>query len=133
MFTVKVSIKDETAKMAKAVEKYNIESLGHAGGILRKTAQRSIRRRTGPSRPGTPPNTHSGALRRSIRYAVDKQREEVRIGPVASVIGTRLGPLHEFGGKNKRGTYPARPFMGPAFKTILPRLPDQWRKSVIGG
>lgn len=132
MFAMKVTIKDETAKVAKAVEQYNIESLGHAGGVIRKTAQRSIRRRMGYSKPGTPPHTHTGALRRSIRYAVDKQREEVVIGPSASVIGTRLGPLHEFGGQTKRGQYPARPFMGPAFTTILPRLPEHWRRSVRG-
>lgn len=142
MLRMSATMKDETAKLRKPVKQYNIEGLTHAAGIVRKTAQQSIRKRTGVnySAPGKPPKTRDGLLKKSIIYIVDKQAEEAVIGPTANVIGD-IGALHEFGGvrtfkrKGKRvtGRYPARPFMGPAFEKILPRLPESWRRKIQPG
>ena len=79
------------------VDDATFRSLGHAGGAIRLTAVRSIRKRKRPSRPGTPPHTPTGHLKRVVRYKVDKDREEVVIGAVNEYSRTIWG-LHEFGG-----------------------------------
>ena len=68
---------------------------------IRLTARRSIRRRKKPSRPGSPPHTQTGRLKRSIRYEVDKATPDVVIGPVNEIAG-RLWHLHEHGGVAKK-------------------------------
>lgn len=132
MFQMKFKFVDETRKVRRAVDQYKVENLGHAAALVRITARRLIRRRKGYAKPGKPPHTHTGLLRNSIVYDISKQRDEALIGPTANVIGT-IGGLHEFGGKSRAGRYPARSFMGPAFETILPRLPAIWRNSLRGG
>lgn len=128
------TVEDRMPQLRKAVKQYNIESLGHAAAIVRKTVRRSIRRRTGTnySKPGQPPKTKTGLLRNSIVYDVDRQAEEAVIGPTANLIDG-LGALHEFGGKTRRGRYEPRPFMGPAYEKILPRLPESWRRKIRPG
>jgi hypothetical protein len=84
-------------RVKKKVDQANFRSLGHAGGTIRKTAYRSIRRRKNPSRPGSPPSSPTGRLRRSFRYEVDRRASGVVIGPVNEISG-RLWNLHEFGG-----------------------------------
>jgi len=132
--SINASVTTEFRKLQRKVEQYNIESLTHAAGLVRKTAQRSIRRRKGTnySKPGNPPKTGTGDLRKAIVYHVDRQSEEAVIGPTANVIDG-LGALHEFGGRNRRGRYEPRPFMGPAHDTILPRLPESWRRKIRPG
>lgn len=130
MFQMSFTLFDETPKVRKAVDRYKVENIGHAAGLVRTTARRSIRKRKGPSAAGTPPHTHTGLMRRSIVYAVHKHRDEAIIGPTASMVGRVVGGLHEFGGVAKTGEYPARPYMGPAFEKILPRLPQKWRNSL---
>lgn len=134
MIRMNTTIKDETPKVAKAVEEYKVESLSHAAGLVRKTAQRSVRRRTGDNyaEPGKPAKTAIGRLRKSIIYNVDRGADEAIIGPTSNVIGS-IGALHEFGGKTRSGRYPARPYMGPAFEKILPRLPESWRRKIRPG
>jgi hypothetical protein len=132
MVGARVKTKDEFAKVAKAARRANIETLGHAGGYIRKVAQHSIKRSPKPSAPGTPPNTRRGQLRRAIRYAVEKvggAPVSVVIGPDVDVVGTSA-TAHEFGGKYRREKYPKRPFMGPALKETQPKLPDMWAGSV---
>ena len=68
------------------------------GAYVRGIAQRSIRRRKNrniSSPAGMPPYTHTGALKRSIRFAASETN--VVIGPAASVIGG-IAATHEFGG-----------------------------------
>jgi hypothetical protein len=129
MVGVRVKTKDDFAKVAKAAKKANIETLGHAGGYIRKVAQHSIKKSPKPSAPGTPPNTRRGQLPRAIRYAVEKDKQSVVIGPDVDVVGTSA-TAHEFGGKYKRQKYPKRQFMGPALKETEPKLPDTWAGSV---
>jgi phage gpG-like protein len=98
MINFKTRIQMNAAEVRKKVDQANFRSLGHAGGAIRLTARRSIRRRKLPSRPGTPPHTQTGGLKRSIRYEVGKH--EVLIGPI-NEVGGRLWNLHEFGGVAK--------------------------------
>jgi len=79
------------------VQQGTFRSLGHAGAAIRLTAVRSIRKRKKPSRPGAPPHTPTGHLKRVIRYDVDQQQTEVLIGPTNEYTRT-IWNLHEFGG-----------------------------------
>ena len=107
----------------------SLRSLGHAGAAIRLTARRSIRKRRGPSLPGTPVHTRRGQIRRAILYAVEKERQAVLIGPTYEMVGPSAA-AHEFGGRFRGGQYPARPFMGPAWESVRPRLPKFWAASV---
>jgi phage gpG-like protein len=116
-------------RVRDAARKGSFKSLNHAGAAIRLTARRSIKRGKRPSRVGQPPHTKKGQLKRSLRYAVEKQNERVLIGPTHTVVG-RSGMAHEFGGKYKKQRYPTRPFMGPALKKVEKRLPQLWAGSV---
>jgi hypothetical protein len=129
MVGARVKTKDDFAKVVKAARKANIETLGHAGGYIRKVAQHSIRQSPKPSAPGTPPHTRRGQIKRAVVYAVEKDRQSVVIGPSADLVGTSA-VAHEFGGRYRREVYPRRPFMGPALEETKPKLPSMWSGSV---
>lgn len=84
-------------RLKRKVDQGTFRSLGHAGGTIRKHAAFSIRKRQKPSRPGAPPHTQTGRLKRSIRYEVDRRTPGVVIGPINEIAG-RIWNLHEFGG-----------------------------------
>jgi len=119
----------DSGKVLAKARKGSVESLGHAGGLIRKVARHSIRRSPVASSPGTPPHTRRGQLRRAILYAVEKDRQSVVIGPDYGLIGLAAAP-HEFGGRYRRERYPKRPFMGPALENVEDRLPRFWAGSV---
>ena len=116
-------------RVRDAAKKGSFKSLNHAGAAIRITARRSIRRNKKPSREGTPPHTRKGQLKRSLRYAVNKDKGSVIIGPTYTMVG-RSGMAHEFGGKYKKQHYAARSFMGPALTQMRGRLPKMWADSV---
>ena len=129
MIRTKAFSRFDRRKVRRRAAEGSIRSLGHAGAALRLTARRSIRRSRRTSRPGQPPHTRRGQLKRALRYAVEKERERVLIGPTYSVVG-RSARAHEFGGRYRRETYPKRPFMGPALMKIRSRLPRMWADSI---
>lgn len=129
MIGTKVKTKNSIDKLKAKAKQGSFKSLGHAGAAIRLAARRSIRKRKSASVPGTPPNTRKGQLKRSILYALDKQRGVVLIGPDYEVVGT-AGKAHEFGGRYRREKYPKRPFMGPALEKVKDRLPPMWANSV---
>ncbi len=88
MFGVKVKTRSQMQRVAKKAKRKGIENLGHAGAAIRLTAKRSIRKRKGPAPAGQPPHTHTRRLPRAIKYAVDKQRGVVVIGPDVESLGT---------------------------------------------
>ena len=93
----------------------------------RKWRQELIDRPT--SQPGTPPYTHTGALRDAIYYGYDVQSRAMLVGPSRDRISD-IGELHEFGGFRHGDRYPARPFMRPAMDVVRPQLPEMWRNSI---
>lgn len=97
MIEATVRTQFDKQKLKKKVETATFTSLRHAGGAIGKTARFSIRRRKKPSRPGSPPHTPTGMLKRVIRYEVSNNKTEVTIGPVNQIAG-RIWNLHEFGG-----------------------------------
>lgn len=98
--TVRVTTTFDTRKLQQKVAAASFRSLGHAGGAIRLTARRSIRRRKTTSQPGSPPHTQTGRLKRSIRYEV-VDATTVVVGPVNELAG-KIWNLHEFGGRTQR-------------------------------
>ncbi len=97
MMKITVRTQFDKQKLKKKAETATFTSLSEAGGAVRKTAKRSIRKRKKASKPGSPPNTQTGMLKRVIRYDVTNNRTVVAIGPVNEIAG-RIWNLHEFGG-----------------------------------
>lgn len=138
-FEIKKLFFDRQAVISK-VDAATRRVLSKFGAFVRRSAKSSIRKRKKPAPPGQPPSSHTGLLKKFIFFGYDAARQSVVIGP------TRLNqkgrgeapPLLEYGGKatlvrrgkKKRVTYPARPYMGPAFEKEKPQLPAMWRGSV---
>ena len=97
MIKITVRTQFDKRKLKKKAETATFTSLSEAGGAVRKTAKRSIRKRKKASKPGSPPHTQTGMLKRVIRYDVTNNRTVVAIGPVNEIAG-QLWNLHEFGG-----------------------------------
>jgi hypothetical protein len=129
MVGMKAKTRSQMHNFARKAKRANIETLGHAGGAIRLAAVRSVRKRKGPAPAGQPPHTHTRRLPRAIKYAVEKSRQAVVIGPDVESFGT-AGKAHEHGGHYRRERYPKRPFMGPALEKTRPRLPKFWAGSV---
>lgn len=122
-----------------AASKGAYRSLAHAAASISKSAKQSMILAKGASKPGTPPHVHQGKLKRSIRYAVEK--DDAVVGPSYAAIksGGRppwLGSMHERGGTfkgKKKGTtryVPARPFMAPALEEARRRFAAHWKSSI---
>jgi hypothetical protein len=123
--------------------------LSKFGAFVRTTAKRSIRKKKGPSAPGSPPNSHVGLLKKFIFFSYEPTAKNVVIGPVLLSSkksgGSNTVPgILEYGGrterllwdanerkrKSKKVSIPSRPFMHPAFDKELPKLPAMWKNSV---
>ncbi len=113
------------------------------GAFVRTAARHSIRKRKAASKPGQPPSSHTGLLRRLIFFGYDRNRRSVVIGPerLNQKIGDAPAAL-EYGGhstvveglrsrrRKRRVKITARPYMGPAFEREIPKLPAMWRQSI---
>lgn len=86
------------------------------------------------SRPGEPPRSITGLLRRFLYFAFDPSRRSVVIGPARINSGSGAPQTLEHGGfanrRGKRVRIEARPYMGPALEREEHRLPQLWRDSV---
>jgi hypothetical protein len=119
-----------------AVSQAALRVLSRFGAFVRTRARTSIRPRKAASRPGQPPSSHEGSLRRLILFAYDRARRSVVVGPAAFRRGAAPALL-EYGGtapappgRRRPAIYRARPYMAPALAAELPRLPALWRNSV---
>jgi hypothetical protein len=114
--------------------------LSKFGAYVRRTAKSSIRKRKAISRPGKPPSSHTGLLKRFILFGYDPAKRSVVIGPLRLTRdgrGDAPQALEEGGtsrtvrrGRKKRVKIKARPYMGPAMEKEKPKLPHMWRNSV---
>lgn len=130
-------------KVKRAVDAARRKVLSKGGAFIRQTARTSIRKRKGTSKPGSPPYSHVGLLRRFILFGYDRQSETVVIGPVV-IKGSTAPRVLEQGGtttvtRRRRGKrterrvrVAARPYMNPALEKERPKLPELWRNSVKG-
>jgi hypothetical protein len=89
----------ETALMP-AVDRAAYRVLFRFAAAVRKTAQRSMRRRKKSSRPGEPPSAKQGDLRKLILFAYDRSTKSAVVGAVAfpSSAGGKVPATHEYGG-----------------------------------
>jgi phage gpG-like protein len=128
----------------RAAGKAKREVLSKAGAFIRQTARTSIRKRKGTSKPGRPPYSHTGLLRRWILFGYDRNHDSVVVGPVGFKRSKAPNVL-EFGGVANRPRWwrrrrnlsrklrvRARPFMGPALEKERDKLPALWAGSVRG-
>lgn len=100
MYSLGGGAKFDAGPVKQKVRAGNIESLGHAGGAVRKAVRQSIHKRKKPSTPGTPPHTQTRRLPQAVLYAVERNREFAVVGP-SSHFGRRIhkvAALHEFSG-----------------------------------
>lgn len=134
-------------KVRKAVDRGKRRALSRAGAFIRQRARTSIRKRKRSSRPGEPPSSHTGLLRRFILFGYDRQRDSVVVGPVG-FRRSRAPNVLEFGGravvetgrgrksgrrrKKRTVRIAARPYMRPALEKERSNLPAVWRNSVKG-
>ena len=133
-------------KVKDAAARANFTNLTHAAAAIRLTARRSIKKapkargrdaqgrfksagKTQPSSPGKPPHTRKGQIKRAILYAVERKAGRAFIGPTYEAMGMSAS-AHEFGGRFRGQRFRKRPFMGPALKENVPRLPRLWAGSV---
>lgn len=121
-----VRTRSEIPKVIRKAERKNPKTLGHAAGLIRITARRSIRRRKKPAPRGQPPHTQTGRLPKAILYAVEKAKHRAVIGTSRNLIGI-CGAEHEQNVGWRKPPIGSRPFMAPALEKITPRLPAQWR------
>ena len=121
----KTKIQIRFVELKKKIKDTAFKSLNHAAAVIRLSARRSIRRSKKASRPGRPPKTRFGQLRRSIYYSVDAQKQSAVIGPTFSGVG-KSGSVHEFGKWHRGRKFPKREFMKPALLKNKRRLPDKF-------
>jgi len=127
----------------RAADKAKRQVLSKVGAFIRTTARTSIRKRKGTSKPGNPPYSHEGSLRRLILFGYDRSSDSVVVGPVGFRQGAAPNVL-EFGGTTtvvrkrrgradkRRASIDKRPYMGPALEKEAHRLPKMWAGSVRG-
>lgn len=68
--------------LTRAVFQAQKKVLRHQGALLRRNAARSIRSKKTPSKPGSPPRSVLGGLKKGIQYAYDDAADSVVVGPV---------------------------------------------------
>ena len=125
----------DRAHVLAVVDKDKLKPLRKAGGSIRLTAQRSMRRRKkGFSQPGQPPFSKQGLIRDFTFFAYDKDSDSVVVGPVGFKRAI-VPALHEFGGsqtvyhkgKSEVAKYPKRPYMKPALDKNINKIPEAFQ------
>jgi hypothetical protein len=133
-----------------AVDKATRKVLSKFGAFVRTSARSSIRTAKGRSKPGRPPHSHSGLLKRFLFFGWDPSSRSVVIGP-EKLNGKNYGDapdVLEHGGDTVIKGYPLsraqikkypngkkiiikkRPYMDPALEKNIDLLPPMWRNSV---
>jgi hypothetical protein len=161
MMGLVIKTNDDFVGLTRLSRKQTKQALYKSAGYVRTTAKNSIKYaswkrqlkqakkeqgslsrdeylaiRYAPSKPGTPPNTHTGQLPKSIAFAASDRAGTFVVGPKRSDIA-EIGHVHEFGGKFRGRNYPARPFMRPALvkseAVIRENFRGMFRQSYQGG
>lgn len=122
-----------------ALDRASRKILSRFGAFVRQRAKTSMRKATSRRRvsaPGQPPLAHTGLLRQHIYFGYDPVARSVIIGPVrlGNLPGTAPKAL-EFGGvsltaDNRRVYIRPRPYMAPALRQELDKLPPMWKNAL---
>lgn len=93
-------------RVIKGMDRATKRALSKIGAFIRRSARSSMRKRNGPSRPGMPPNVHTGLLKDRLFFAYEPTSKTVVVGPEALSSSSTVPGLMEFGGtvvtKSKR-------------------------------
>lgn len=116
----------DRAAVAEKLDPAVRRALSKFGAYVRRRAQTSIRPRKGTSRPGQPPHSHAGLLRKFIFFSYDRASESVVIGPTLLKPDSTAPAALEYGSE----THAARPYMRPAYEAELPKVPDLFRDMI---
>lgn len=127
-FALEAKIQLRLDRIRQAVDRAKAGSIRAAAYVVSTTAKGKIKTSAETSEPGQPPTTRRGLLRRAVQYAVTQDKSLAVIGPAFSVVGT-AGQAHEFGGRYKGQSFPARPFMRPALEESLDQFAGAFRGS----
>ena len=126
----------DRAKIKRKVDVRTRKVLSKFGAYVRQTSRKSIRKGKGTSKPGKPPISHTGVLKKFIYFGYDTDKRSVVIGPVIAPgkVGKAPAAL-EHGGKvslpyGNQANIAPRPFMKPAFEKEKNVLPGLWRDSI---
>ena len=126
-------------KVLSKVSRAERRVLSRFGAYVRQDAKQRIRRRKRPSQPEESPTNQTGLLKRHIYFLFDPDRRSVVIGPTRLSTGSDVPATLEYGGQTVvetsdgqpvRVAIEERPYMGPAFRQELPKVPAMWRDSV---
>ena len=119
----------DRAAVERAVDNGTRRALSKFGAFVRQRARTSIRKRKATSKPGSPPSSHEGSLRRLILFAYDPGRKSVVIGPALLEYGGTVARTGRDG--NMRVLhYRPRPYMNPAFRAELPKAPLMFKDMI---
>jgi hypothetical protein len=138
--------------LQRAAQRAKRRVLSRAGAYVRQTARRSLKPYQSPARPGDPPRSRTGLLKRFIYFGLMPDGHTVVIGPArlgrTQMHGSITTPqLLEHGGPRKlnprkqtpRKSAPggapivhhrAYPYMGPALDKEAPNFPQLFRGEV---
>ena len=126
-------------KVLSKVSRAERRVLSRFGAYVRQDAKQRIRRRNRPSQRDESPTNQTGLLKRHIYFVFDPDRHSVVIGPTRLSTGSDAPATLEYGGQAVvetsdgqpvRVAIEERPYMGPAFRQELPKVPAMWRDSV---
>lgn len=135
----------DSEKVQKAVDSAMRRKLSKFGAFVRTRSRSSIRKRKATSKPGQPPTSRTGLLKKFIFFSYDEATKTVVIGPAAFRANTVAPELLEKGGTAlvspritrkwqppRLAKYAARPYMQPAFAAELPAFLATLKDSVKG-
>lgn len=89
--------------VTKSVDAADRRALNRTGGLIRKIAKQSLRKRKSASAAGQPPSSHVGLVKQLLYYIYDPSRKSVVTGPTLLNKGDpRTLELLEKGGTASR-------------------------------
>jgi hypothetical protein len=138
MFGLTMTITDTSKAVLTASEKATARNIRKSAFRIYQDAAASIKPVEGPSRPGTPPHTHTqkltrkgrvrkGVLPKAINYSAEKTTAV--IGARHSVVGLSA-EAHEKGKFFKGHKFDERAFMVPALEREAPNFANSYAGSI---
>lgn len=88
----------DRAAVKNAVDRGTRKALSKFGAFVRTRARSSIRKRKATSKPGSPPSSRTGTLRKLLFFAFDSRAKSVVVGPVPGGPMTGAPERLEYGG-----------------------------------
>lgn len=136
--TAKRSMRKARRKKRSEMGPDELKVFGIREAIAKRESKSKPKRPLASSKPGEPPRTRLGLIKKFIFFFYDPQPQSVVIGPIKLNKEGDAPEVLEFGGvtrsttTGKRITIEARPYMGPAYKKEQPKLAGMWRDVVKG-